>query len=100
MKVKHPKMSQIHPQIEIYQKILVENLQPSSIEIVDDSHQHAGHAGHNSAGASHLTLNVVSDKFTGLSRVARHRLVYDVLGNWMKSHIHALVINAKTPSEK
>jgi BolA protein len=100
MRVKHPKMKQIHPQIEIYQHILVENLQPYSIEIVDDSHQHAGHVGHTSAGASHLTVNVVSDKFTGLSRVARHRLVYDVLGNWMKTHIHALVINAKTPSEK
>lgn len=93
-------MTKIHPQIEIYQNILVENLQPYSIDIVDDSHQHAGHAGHTSTGASHLTVNVVSDKFTGLSRVARHRLVYDVLGNWMKTHIHALVINAKTPLEK
>jgi BolA protein len=100
MRVKHPKMTKIHPQIEIYQNILVENLQPYSIDIVDDSHQHAGHAGHTSTGASHLTVNVVSDKFTGLSRVARHRLVYDVLGNWMKTHIHALVINAKTPLEK
>ena len=93
-------MTQIHPQIEIYKQILVEKLHPEKIEIVDDSHLHAGHAGHNSAGASHLTLNVVSDKFTGLSRVARHRLVYDILATWMKSHIHALVINAKTPSEK
>ncbi len=100
MKVKYPNMTQIHPQIEIYRNILVEHLQPLSIDIVDDSHMHAGHAGHNSAGASHLTLHIVSEKFTGLSRVARHRLVYDVLGNWMKSDIHALVINAKTPSEK
>jgi BolA family transcriptional regulator, general stress-responsive regulator len=89
MRVKFLNMTQIHPQIEIYQKILAEQLQPYSIEIIDDSHQHAGHAGHNSAGASHLTLHVVSDKFT-----------YDILGDWMKSHIHALVINAKTPSEK
>ncbi len=100
MKVKHPKMTQIHPQIEIYNNLLVEHLQPDSIEIVDDSHQHAGHAGHTSAGASHLTVHLVSDKFHGLSRVARHRLVYDILDTWMKSHIHALVINAKTPSEK
>ena len=100
MRVKPPNMTQIHPQIEIYKNILAEHLLPLSIEIIDDSDHHAGHAGHHSAGASHLTLHLVSNKFTGLSRVARHRLVYDVLDIWMKSHIHALVINAKTPTEK
>jgi BolA protein len=42
---------------------------------------------------------IVSEKFAGLTRVARHRLVYDILGSWMKTNIHALVINTKTPSE-
>jgi BolA family transcriptional regulator, general stress-responsive regulator len=93
-------MSSSHPQIQLYEAKLIEHLSPKSIEIVDDSHLHAGHAGHRSSGASHLTLHVVSDKFTGLSRVARHRLVYDILGDWMKFDIHALVINAKTPSEQ
>lgn len=93
-------MHAAHPQIQVYEALLVQHLQPLSIAIVDDSHLHAGHVGHTSAGASHLTLNIVSDHFQGLSRVARHRLVYDVLVDWMKSDIHALVINAKTSTEK
>lgn len=88
-----------HPQIEIYENLLIDAFHPSHIEIIDDSHQHAGHAGHSHEGASHLTLHMVSEKFTGLNRVARHRLVYDVLKSWMQTHIHALVINAKSPNE-
>jgi BolA protein len=93
------KMTPIHPQIKIYEEQLRDRLQPLSLEIVDDSHLHAGHAGHSSAGASHLTVHIVADQFNGLSRVARHRLVYDILSPWMKSDIHALVINAKTSLE-
>ncbi len=93
-------MSEIHPQIVLYESELKHHLEPQFIQIIDDSHLHAGHVGHTSAGASHLTLNIVSDKFTGLSRVQRHRLVYHILSSWMKADIHALVINAKTPSEK
>jgi len=92
-------MPAIHPQIFLYEAELKKQLQPQSIQIIDDSHLHAGHAGHTSAGASHLTLHLVSDRFVGLSRVQRHRLVYDILSSWMKTDIHALVINAKTPSE-
>lgn len=92
-------MSAIHPQILLYESELKKQLQPMSMQIIDDSHLHAGHVGHSSAGASHLTLHVVSNRFTGLSRVQRHRLVYDILSSWMKTDIHALVINAKTPSE-
>jgi BolA protein len=93
-------MPNTHPQIQIYESLLTEQLVPESIQMIDDSHLHAGHAGHSPGGASHLTLHIVSEKFTGLSRVARHRLVYDILSNWMKTDIHALVINAKTPSEQ
>ena len=92
-------MNNIHPQIQIYKSELIQHLAPQVIEIEDDSHLHAGHSGHTSEGASHLRLFIVSDQFAGLSRVARHRLVYDILGSWMKKNIHALVINAKTPSE-
>lgn len=92
-------MTPIHPQIKIYEEQLRDRLQPLSLEIVDDSHLHAGHVGHSSAGASHLTVHIVADQFSGLSRVARHRLVYDILSPWMKSDIHALVINAKTSLE-
>ena len=89
----------VHPQIVVYQQVLTEKLQPDSIAIIDESDQHAGHAGHNGGGASHLRLHIVGAAFEGLSRLARHRLVYDILNPWMPHEIHALVINAKTPSE-
>ena len=92
-------MNTIHPQILIYEQELKKYLEPQIIQIDDDSHHHAGHAGHTSEGASHLRMLIVSEKFAGLTRVARHRLVYDILGSWMKTNIHALVINAKTPAE-
>jgi BolA family transcriptional regulator, general stress-responsive regulator len=92
-------MTTKHPQIAIYERELIAHFEPQYIQIDDDSHHHAGHSGHSSEGASHLRLTIVSEKFAGLSRVQRHRLVYDTLGVWMKNNIHALVINAKTPSE-
>lgn len=89
----------VHPQIIVYQQVLTEKLKPDSIAIIDESDQHAGHAGHHAGGASHLRLHIVGAAFEGLSRLARHRLVYDILNPWMPHEIHALVINAKTPSE-
>ena len=93
-------MSKAHPQILLYDAELQNRLQPQSLQIIDNSHMHVGHIGHTSIGASHLSINIVSNQFSGLSRVARHRLVYDILSLWMKIDIHALSINAKTPSEK
>jgi len=72
-------------------------LNPSQIAITDDSHQHAGHAGAREGG--HYTLDIVGTCFTGLHRVARHRLVYDALGDLMQRGIHALAIRAKAPDE-
>jgi BolA protein len=70
---------------------------PSVLEIRDDSAQHAGHAG--AREGSHYTVILVSERFAGLSRVARHRLVYDSLGPLMRAGIHALAIEARTPDE-
>ena len=70
---------------------------PSMLEIRDDSAQHAGHAGAREGG--HYTVILVSERFAGLSRVARHRLVYDSLGPLMRAGIHALAIEARTPDE-
>jgi len=70
---------------------------PSVLEIRDDSAQHAGHAGAREGG--HYTVILVSERFAGLSRVARHRLVYDSLGPLMRAGIHALAIEARTPDE-
>ena len=73
-------------------------LEPTVIEIIDDSARHAGHAGAQSGGG-HYRLSIVSPRFTGCRTMERHRLVYDALGPLMKREIHALSINAKTPNE-
>jgi len=74
-------------------------LQPASLEIVDDSHKHAGHAGARPGGESHFTVRIVSASFEGLSRVARQRLVYGALKDELATDIHALAIEARTPAE-
>ena len=73
-------------------------LAPESIDIVDDSALHAGHAGAQSGGG-HYRLLLVSARFHGLSLPARHRMVYDALGPLMGNAIHALSIKALTPEE-
>lgn len=74
-------------------------LAPASLEVIDDSHKHAGHAGARPQGESHFTVRVVSAKFEGLNRVARQRLVYGALKDELETDIHALAIEAKTPAE-
>ena len=76
---------------------LQQALQPSRIEVQDDSHLHAGHAG--AREGRHFTVRITSSRFAGCSRVARHRLVYDALRLLMPSGIHALVIEARAPDE-
>lgn len=73
-------------------------LAPLSIEIIDDSHLHAGHAGARSGGG-HYRLTLVSDQFQGKSKVARHQIIYGALGELMRTRIHALAINAMTGEE-
>jgi BolA protein len=73
-------------------------LEPTAIEIIDDSARHAGHAGAKSGGG-HYRLRIVSPRFAGRRTMERHRLVYDALGPLMKREIHALSITAKSPEE-
>ena len=73
-------------------------LQPQLVEIIDESHRHAGHAGARD-GRSHFKLYIVSSRFVGLKQVQRHRLVYQALGDLMQSDIHALAIEARAPDE-
>jgi len=73
-------------------------LEPTAIEIIDDSAKHAGHAGAKSGGG-HYRLSIVSPRFAGCRTMERHRLVYDALGPLMKREIHALSITAKSPDE-
>lgn len=81
---------------EIRQRLAA--LTPSAIELIDDSHLHAGHAGAR-AGGGHYRLSIVSAAFSGKNTVARHRLIYDTLGDMMRRDIHALAIQARTPDE-
>ena len=72
-------------------------LQPDRLEVEDDSHLHAGHAG--AREGRHFTVRIMSAHFDGLSRVARHRLVYDALQRLIPRGIHALAIEAHAPGE-
>lgn len=76
---------------------LAATLAPESLDLKDDSHLHAGHAGAKNGG--HYTLRIVSPKFAGMRPVARHQLVYRSLGELMQTDIHALSITALTPDE-
>jgi BolA protein len=77
---------------------LLTSFQPTHIELVDESHLHAGHAGARSGGG-HYRLTIVSAQFSGMNTVARHRMIYSALGEMMKHDIHALNITAHTPEE-
>jgi len=72
-------------------------LEPATLEIRDDSHRHAGHAGAREGG--HFDIVIVSARFAGLATVQRHRLVYDAVGDLKTHGIHALGIRAKSPDE-
>jgi BolA protein len=71
-------------------------LQPTSLQIDDDSHLHAGHAG-SAGGARHFTVHIVAPCFSGLTPVQRHRLVYDRLSNLIPYPVHALALDARAP---
>ena len=70
----------------------------TSIDVIDDSHRHAGHAGARD-GRGHFDVAIVSERFAGLAPLARHRAVYVALGDLMTTDIHALSIRARTPAE-
>eukprot|EP00002_Diphylleia_rotans_P020944 TRINITY_DN4073_c0_g1_i1.p1 TRINITY_DN4073_c0_g1~~TRINITY_DN4073_c0_g1_i1.p1 ORF type:complete len:107 (+),score=27.96 TRINITY_DN4073_c0_g1_i1:63-383(+) len=88
----------------VYQSIqakLSAALQPSQLTIEDESHKHAGHSAMRGKDPveSHFKVTIVSTKFDGLNRLARHRLVYGILDQEMKDSIHALNMVLKTPTE-
>ena len=75
-------------------------LRPLTVDLRDESAQHAGHAGARPSGGSHWQLTIVSEAFRGKSPVARHRMVYEALGDLMKQDIHALRIEAFAPEQQ
>jgi BolA protein len=78
---------------------LNQTLDPTSIELIDDSEQHRGHGGYNPAGESHFTLRIESPAFAGKGRVERQRMIYAALGDLMRERVHALSIRATAPDE-
>ena len=83
--------------IEAQLRDALTTLNPSQLNITDDSAEHAGHAGN--TGCSHFTITIVSDIFEGLSLIKRHRLVNNAAADLLRQDIHALSIKAKTTSE-
>lgn len=74
-------------------------LEPTDLQIVDDSARHAGHAGARESGGGHFHLTIVSEAFQGKNPLARHRMVYAALSDLMQQRIHALQIEAMTPDQ-
>jgi BolA protein len=79
---------------------LEEALAPARLAVRNDSDGHRGHAGHDGSGESHFTVEIVSARFEGMSRLERQRAVNAALGDLMKDRIHALAIKAKAPGER
>jgi BolA protein len=75
-------------------------LNPTAIELVDDSEKHRGHGGYNPAGESHFSLVIESAAFAGKSRIERQRLVHRALGDLLDERVHALSIRARAPGEE
>lgn len=84
--------------VERIRSALEAAFQPSELEVVDDSHKHAGHAGARD-GRGHFSVRIVSEAFAGMPPLARHRAVYAALGEMMQTDIHALSIDAQ-PGER
>lgn len=84
--------------VNLIRERLNQALEPEHLDIIDDSHKHAGHAGA-AGGGGHFTVSIVSRKFADQNSLARHRLVYQALNDLMPAQIHALSINAMTPEE-
>ena len=88
----------MHPvELAIREKLAL--LQPVTLDLRDESAQHAGHAGARPSGGSHWQLTIVSEAFRGKSPVARHRMIYEALGDLMERDIHALRIEAFAPEQ-
>ena len=84
--------------IDMIREKLTAALSPVQLDIIDESHLHAGHPGAR-GGGGHFNVTIVSNAFEDENLLTRHRMVYDALGDAMKTEIHALSIKANTPKE-
>jgi BolA protein len=72
---------------------------PQRLDVVDESHLHAGHAGSRPGGETHFRIHIVAQAFEGKSRIARHRMINDMLSEELAGSVHALAIHAASPGE-
>ena len=84
---------------ETISRKLTETFAPLSLKVLDESHQHEGHAGHRPGGETHFRVYIVADAFRGKSRLARHRMINETLAGELQSGVHALAIHAAAPDE-
>ncbi len=78
---------------------LREAFHPESLDVIDESHLHEGHAGHRPGGETHFRVHIVSNAFEGKSRIDRHRMVNALLAPELAGGVHALAIKARSPGE-
>ncbi len=93
-----PRTAPVRPSLADIEQRMVLGFPNAQIRLTDESHLHAGHAGAE-GGAGHYRIHITHPSFAGLNRVARHRLVYHAVADWMPHRVHALSIEALTPDE-
>jgi len=84
---------------DLIMKKLTAAFAPERLDVVDESHQHVGHAGHRPGGETHFRVYIVAPAFKGKSRLERHRMVNETLSGELKGGVHALAIHASAPGE-
>ena len=87
------------PMRDTITKKLKDAFTPVSIDVVDESHLHEGHAGHRPGGETHFRVYIVSQAFSGKTRIDRHRMINSVLSDDLATTVHALAIHASAPGE-
>lgn len=85
--------------VDVITRKLTERFAPQSLDVQDESHKHAGHAGSHPGGQTHYRVYIVSDAFKGKSRLDRHRMVNAALADELAGGVHALAIHAAAPGE-
>jgi BolA protein len=84
---------------DLIRQKLTQAFAPQSLDVVDESHRHAGHTGHRPGGETHFRVYIVSELFRGKSRLQRHRMVNETLAGELAGGVHALAIHASAPGE-
>jgi len=95
-----PTYAQVMRTRDLITEKLTKAFAPTRLHVIDESHVHAGHAGHRAEGESHFRVQIVADAFTGKSRIVRHRMINQTLASELKGRVHALAIEALAPQEE